>query len=65
MRMFIILWVMRGIFTAEILYNPATLVAAGLIIGLCLLAEVARSAQPAASSLVSNRPGQAHVATSY
>jgi len=64
MRMFIILWVTRGIFTAEILYNPATLVAAGLIIGLCLLAEVARGAQPATSSLVSTRPGPGHVATS-
>jgi hypothetical protein len=42
MRMLIILWVVRGTFSREILYNPAFCIAIGLTIGLCLLAETAR-----------------------
>ena len=42
MRMMVILWVVRGSFTREILYNPSFNIALGLTIGLCMLAEVAR-----------------------
>lgn len=42
MRMMVILWVVRGMFTREILYNPSFNIALGLVIGLCMLAEVAR-----------------------
>jgi hypothetical protein len=41
-RMMVALWVLRGIFTREILYNPSFNIALGLCIGLCLLAEVER-----------------------
>jgi hypothetical protein len=42
MRMMVILWVVRGMFTREILYNPSFNIALGLTIGLCMLAQVAR-----------------------
>jgi hypothetical protein len=42
LRMMLVLWVMRGMFTREILYNPSFCIGLGLCIGLCLLAEVAR-----------------------
>ncbi|HEX3728112.1 MAG TPA: hypothetical protein VHV08_17795, partial [Pirellulales bacterium] len=42
LRMMIVLWVVRGFFTREILYNPAFNIALGLTIGFCLLAEKAR-----------------------
>jgi hypothetical protein len=42
MRMLVILWVVRGMFTAEILFNLSFNIALGLVIGLCMLAEVAR-----------------------
>jgi hypothetical protein len=42
MRMMVVLWVVRGMFTREILYNPSFNIALGLTIGLCMLAQVAR-----------------------
>jgi hypothetical protein len=42
LRMMIFLWIVRGMFTREILYNPSFNIAMGLVIGLCMLAEVAR-----------------------
>lgn len=53
LRMMVILWVMRGIFTREILYNPSFNIAFGLVIGLCILAETAQKsgvARPRAAS---------------
>jgi hypothetical protein len=51
-RMMIVLWVIRGMFTREILYNPAFNVGLGLCIGLLILAMTSRksSAAPAAAS---------------
>jgi hypothetical protein len=40
--MMAILWFVRGQFTREILYNPTFNIALGLVIGLCILSEVAR-----------------------
>ncbi len=50
MRMFVVLWFVRGMFTREILYNPAFNIAIGLAIGLLILAQSARppKATPAA-----------------
>jgi hypothetical protein len=39
MRMLLVLWAVRGVFTNDILYNPSFNIAIGLCIGLCLLAE--------------------------
>ena len=44
LRMMIARWVLRGMFTREILYNPSFNIALGLAIGYCLLAD----AQPGA-----------------
>ena len=46
LRMMVMLWIVRGMFTREILYNPSFNIAIGLGIGLCLLAEVARESMP-------------------
>jgi O-antigen ligase len=35
-RMLVVLWVVRGMFTREILYNPSFCLAIGMCIGLCL-----------------------------
>jgi hypothetical protein len=43
LRMLVILWVIRGLFTREVLYNPSFCIAWGLVIGLCILAEAARN----------------------
>jgi O-antigen ligase len=45
LRMMVLLWVIRGLFTREVLYNPSFCIALGLVIGLCILAESARSKQ--------------------
>ena len=42
LRMMVALWVLRGFFSREILYNPSFSIGLGLAIGLCMLAEVAR-----------------------
>ncbi len=39
MRMLIILWIARGLFTPEIIYNPAFDISIGLVIGYCMLAD--------------------------
>jgi len=39
MRMMVVLWVFRGMFTREILYNPACSIGLGLAIGLYILAQ--------------------------
>jgi hypothetical protein len=36
LRMMLVLWLFRGMFTAEILYSPAFSMAIGLLIGLCV-----------------------------
>jgi hypothetical protein len=41
LRMMVVLWAIRGIFTREVLYAPAFGIGLGLSIGLCLLAEAA------------------------
>jgi hypothetical protein len=46
-RMIIILWVIRGMFTREILYNPAFNVGIGLCIGLLVLAMSSRRSSQA------------------
>jgi hypothetical protein len=45
-RMLVVLWAARGMFSREILYNPSFSIAIGLVIGLFMLAEVARQGQP-------------------
>lgn len=42
LRMMLILWVVRGFFSREILYNPSFAIGMGLCIGLCMLAEKAK-----------------------
>lgn len=37
LRMMLVLWVVRGMFTHEILYNPGFCIGLGLICGLCIL----------------------------
>ncbi|MEX2113429.1 MAG: O-antigen ligase family protein [Pirellulales bacterium] len=44
MRMIIVLWAVRGVFTNDILYNPSFNIGIGLCIGLCILSETAREA---------------------
>jgi hypothetical protein len=44
MRMMVILWAVRGAFTADILYSPSFCIGLGLSIGLCMLAEIERKA---------------------
>lgn len=40
LRMLILLWIMRGLFTGEVLYSPSFNVAFGLLIGLCIMEGV-------------------------
>ncbi|HEY2895243.1 MAG TPA: O-antigen ligase family protein [Pirellulales bacterium] len=49
MRMMVLLWVVRGMFTREILYNPSFNIALGLAIGLAMLAQVERRGISAAA----------------
>ncbi len=42
LRMMVVLWVVRGMFTREILFSPSFNIGLGLSIGLCMLAETAR-----------------------
>ncbi len=65
MRMLVFLWVVRGMFTSEIQFNPSFNIAFGLGIGFCMLAEVARSGEPAVSSKPSPQSGQARLATGH
>ncbi|MBI3837576.1 MAG: O-antigen ligase family protein [Planctomycetia bacterium] len=57
LRMMVILWVVRGMFTREILFNPSFNIGLGLSIGLCMLAETVRprggvtSSKPSPSAL--------------
>lgn len=66
MRMLIILWVVRGMFTREILYNPSFNIAIGLAIAMCLMAEKVRSKQPAGGSpALPNSGSMAGLPTGY
>ena len=47
LRMMVVLWVARGMFTREILYNPSFNIAVGLAIGFCLLTDAARRSRAA------------------
>ncbi len=63
MRMLVVLWAVRGIFTREILYNPSFNIVLGLCIGFCMLAEVERqskkrSDRPAGNVLNPSPAGQ-------
>jgi hypothetical protein len=49
LRMFVILWFVRGNFTREILYNPSFTIALGLAIGYCVLVEATRNDEIAGS----------------
>jgi hypothetical protein len=49
LRMLIFLWVVRGMFTREILFSPSFNIGLGLSIGLCIIAESARPRGTAAS----------------
>ncbi|MEI7688232.1 MAG: O-antigen ligase family protein, partial [Planctomycetota bacterium] len=54
LRILVFLWVTRGLFTRDILYNPSFNICFGLSIGLCMLAEtirdrMAKAAPPAIS----------------
>ena len=40
LRLMIILWLVRGMFSHEILYNPSFCIALGMVIGLCLIKGV-------------------------
>jgi hypothetical protein len=44
--MTVFLWLVRGMFTREILYNPSFNIALGLAIGLCIIAEASRPILP-------------------
>jgi O-antigen ligase len=66
MRMLIFLWVVRGLFTPEIMYNPSFDMAIGLVIGFCMLADTAGEAERVANSRalrLPEVPGQ--LATGY
>jgi hypothetical protein len=41
LRMMIIVWIVRGLFTEEILYNPSFCMALGMSLGACLIREKA------------------------
>jgi hypothetical protein len=56
MRMMVVLWVVRGMFTREIVFNPSFNIALGLVIGLCILAEKARGARRADGSALETTP---------
>ncbi len=56
LRMMIVLWVFRGMFTREILYNPACNIALGLAIGLYILAETGRAQQQLADPSLAAGP---------
>ena len=45
LRMMMLLWSLRGLFTREILYNPGFCIAIGLAIGLCIV-EAEASVEP-------------------
>jgi hypothetical protein len=49
-RMLVVLWLVRGAFTNDIIYNPSFNIAIGLAIGLCILSEKAREADLAAAA---------------
>jgi hypothetical protein len=42
LRMALLLWIVRGMFSREVLYSPSFAVAVGLAVGLCIRAEVWR-----------------------
>jgi hypothetical protein len=45
LRLMLMLWALRGLFTREILYNPGFCMGIGLAIGLCIV-EVGASLEP-------------------
>jgi hypothetical protein len=45
LRMWVVLWCARGVFTRDILYNPSFNISLGLIIGLCIITELAHPAE--------------------
>jgi hypothetical protein len=63
MRMMVILWAFRGLFTREVLYNPACNIALGLVIGYFILAEATRTPpDPKKRKSPGSLPGEAPVA---
>jgi O-antigen ligase len=59
MRMLVLLWAVRALFTAEILFNPSFNMAIGLVIGYCTLAQTARGAERGARN--KSLPGTAQL----
>lgn len=61
LRMMVVLWAIRGIFTREVLYAPAFGIGLGLAIGLCILYEAAdreeSAARPKPATLPPPMPG--------
>ena len=51
LRMTLVLWAVRGLFTREILYNPGFCIAVGLAIGLCIV-EADASIEPIGALVV-------------
>lgn len=60
LRMMLLLWALRGLFTREILYNPGFCMGIGLAIGLCIveagLAEASSALRPGESRGRTLRP---------
>ncbi len=50
LRMMVVLWAVRGVFTNDIIYNPSFNIGIGLCIGWCILAETAREGMLAAGA---------------
>ncbi len=57
MRMMVVLWVVRGMFTREIMFSPSFNIALGLIIGYCMLGEVARAKLKTSKATTAAGPG--------
>jgi hypothetical protein len=56
MRMLIVLWVVRGFFTPEIIYNPAFDISIGLVIGYCMLTDQAGAGERLARARIRPAP---------
>ena len=49
-RMMVVLWAVRGMFTREVLYNPSCTIGLGLCLGLFIVAQTALAGEGAASA---------------
>lgn len=62
MRMMLVMWVFRGMFTRDIIFNPSFNIGLGLSIGLCMIAEVARQNKGTSAKKLPLPPAMAEVA---